>query len=155
MNKEIEDIKWFRTNKPLDEIKINILSNLPFKLSEIYISLLKDSDGGSPNNSDFQYYDCQYKEYVEQAVGFIYGVCTNDYNIIKEYKNPPEFFPKDLVAFAETGNGDLICFDYRANPTTDNPPIVYWNHEAEIGKDVSFIAKDFEEFLSMLKEPED
>jgi hypothetical protein len=58
MNKEIEDIKWFRTNKPLDEIKINILSNLPFKLPEIYISLLKDSDGGSPNNSDFQYYDC-------------------------------------------------------------------------------------------------
>ncbi len=71
------------------------------------------------------------------------------------FKSPPEFFPEGLIAFAETGGGDSICFDYRESRDNPNPPIVYWDHEADAGKDVSFISKDLKSFLSMLKEPED
>ena len=151
----MHDITWFRRNEPLNEEALSALSSFPFQLPKKYLSLLEQSNGGAINNSDFEYYDGRHNSYTQHAIGFIYGIGTTQYNLIKEYFSPPEFFPEGLVAFAETGNGDLICFDYRNDPKTSNPPIVYWNHEAEVGKDVSFIAKDFEEFLTMLKEPED
>jgi len=76
--------------------------------------------------------------------------------MISRIKNPPEFFPEGLISFASVGNGDLICFDYRADPKTDNPPIVIWEHEAA-GSDeaVSFIAPDFESFMNMLMSDEE
>ena len=39
--------------------------------------------------------------------------------------------------------------------TTDNPPIVIWNHDMGLKYRVVFIAKNFEEFINMLHEPED
>ena len=73
------------------------------------------------------------------------------YNIVQLNQTPPEFFPKGLVAFGEDGGGDFICFDYREGKDNPNPPIVYWRHDANEGEDVSFIAKDFETFIGMLK----
>ena len=55
----------------------------------------------------------------------------------------------------DTFNGDLICFDYRSDPQSDNPPIVYWNHEADEDGNAFFIAKDLDAFLSMLYAEED
>ena len=49
----------------------------------------------------------------------------------------------------------MICFDYRKNQTTDNPPIVIWNHDMGLEHRVVFIANNFEEFINMLHEPED
>ena len=84
------------------------------------------------------------------GIGQIYGICTADSkmrnrnydpdgfgfdkkeyfvtynNIMDIYNNPAEFFPKNLVAFGRDRGGNKICFDYRLNPTTDNPPVVYW-----------------------------
>ncbi len=63
----------------------------------------------------------------------------------------PEFFPNNLIAFAQDGGGNYICFDYREGKNNPNPSIVIWEHEADIGRDVSFIAKDFDTFIRMLK----
>ena len=77
-------------------------------------------------------------------------------HILNRNKKEPEFFPEGIISFASVGNGDLICFDYRADPKTDNPPIVIWEHEAA-GSDeaVSFIAPDFESFMNMLMSDEE
>ena len=149
------DIKWDAMNPSLTVDDIYIFTKIPFILPTQFVELLMISDGGDVDY-DFDYYDVDLEFIVGTGVPCIYGVMhgEND-NLIYRYNNPPEFFPHGLLAFSETGNGDLICFDYRANPKTDNPPIVYWNHEAQEGRDVSFVAKDFEEFLSILKEPED
>ena len=148
-------MKWFEKNPGVKKDDIGRLRDIPYTFPSSYLKFLKLSDGGMPDTSDFDYFDVSLKDTVGQAVGIFYSLISGELNLIKEYFSPPEFFPEGLVAFAETGNGDLICFDYRNDPKTGNPPIVYWNHEAEVGKDVSFIAKDFEEFLSILKEPKD
>ena len=75
--------------------------------------------------------------------------------IVGNYNDPAEFFPKNLVAFGRNGGSDLICFDYRAEPNTDNPPVVYWIFGRNEGEDISFLANSFEEFLGILKEPEE
>jgi len=74
------------------------------------------------------------------------------YSIIShnQEENLWDLFTKGLLIFANVGNGDLICFDYRQNPKSDNPSVVYWDHEEDEDKNVSFIAKDFDAFLSML-----
>jgi hypothetical protein len=175
----VEDIEWFDMNPPLKDNDLIILKTFPFKLPKEFNELLKISDGGYVDY-EFNYYDMYFDQVIEMGIGEIYGICTpstkmrnknydpysnryydqheffiTDHDIINHYNNPPEFFPKNLVAFGCTGNGDQICFDYRSDPKTDNPPIVYWNHEADIGQDVSFVANNFVEFIRMLKEPED
>ena len=64
-------------------------------------------------------------------------------------------FEDGLIPFGENGGGDMICFDYRKNRTTNNPPIVIWNHDMGLEHRVVFIANNFEEFINMLHEPED
>ena len=64
-------------------------------------------------------------------------------------------FEDGLIPFGENGGGDYICFDYRHDKTTDNPPIVIWNHDMGLKHRVVFVANNFEEFINMLHEPED
>ena len=64
-------------------------------------------------------------------------------------------FEDGLIPFGDNGGGDLICFDYRNNRNTDNPPIVIWNHDMGLEHRVVFIANNFEEFINMLHEPKD
>ncbi len=179
MVQKIEDLKWSEKNKALEAQDLRLLNRLPFKLPEKFIELLKISNGGTVNHH-FEYYniDMEFIDYT--VISYIYGInqnhkkyvnenydpfsnepwCQEEHhiiyeNIIDNYHNPPECFPKNIVAFAINGGGDRICFDYRKAPNSDNPPIVFWDHGADIETDISFIAKDFEEFISMLKEPED
>lgn len=65
-----------------------------------------------------------------------------------------EGLTEGLVAFSSLGNGDLLCFDYRGNTNTNNPPIAVWHHEGRPGmeEEVSPVAKTFDEFLDMLFE---
>jgi hypothetical protein len=121
-----------------------------------FINCMKFCNGGTIKKSGFKYFDKESHKKRESSVGVFLCLAPNKYSdFYNDWKNPPEFFPEGLIAFAETGNGDSICFDYRQEKNNSNPPIVYWNHEADIGKDVSLLANNFEEFLGMLKEPED
>ncbi len=181
LGKNLKDIKWHRVNPPLQEGDLMLLKDFPFTLPSKFIELLKISDGGFVDYS-FDYFDLYFKEVLEGSIGEIYGIGTKStkmknrnydrheayhnfnykeeefftsyHDIIHLYRNPPEFFPENLVAFGENGGGDLMCFDYRSNPYINNPPIVYWIMGREIGKDISFLANNFTKFLAMLKEPE-
>ncbi|MBR1734338.1 MAG: SMI1/KNR4 family protein [Alphaproteobacteria bacterium] len=64
-------------------------------------------------------------------------------------------FEDGLIPFGDNGGGDMICFDYRNDKMTDDPPIVIWNHDMGLKHRVVFIANNFEEFINMLHEPED
>ena len=152
--RDITDIEWHRSNQPLHEKDLILQKNFPFKLPSKFIELLKLSNGGSIDY-DFSYYDIYFKEIIETAIGGIYGINSSDSeDIVKEYLHPPEFFPQNLVAFAEDGGGNFVCFDYRTAPETNNPPIVHWNHEADEGQDASYVANNFDEFIGILSEPE-
>jgi len=125
-----------------------------------YKEILKICDGGYFDENNFLYFSISFNKKIIGCVG-MFHVCSENYPcrselMIENYKNSPEFFPEGLISFGEVGNGDLICFDYRADPKTDNPPIVIWEHEAA-GSDeaVSFIAPDFESFMNMLMSDEE
>jgi hypothetical protein len=71
--------------------------------------------------------------------------------ILSKQKRPSE----GLVAFAEVGNGDQICFDYREGKDNADPSIVIWEHEGDEGKDISFLAPNFESFMDTLMDEEE
>jgi hypothetical protein len=133
-----------------------IESSIGVTLPKKYIDLVKVCDGGCPRREDFKYFNEYRKSYSISGIGGFLFLNNSKYSdFLEEFKSPPEFFPQGLIAFADTGGGDLICFDYRQGKDNLDPPIVYWSHGGEEGKDVSFIAKNFEEFIGMLYEPED
>lgn len=152
----IQEIEWFDQNPGLNLDDLKILTSVPFAFPKQFLGLLQISNGGSIDYS-FNYYDVQLKELISSDIGsvFAFNSGRDCINLEDEYNCPPEFFPKNLVAFAENGGGDMVCFDYRTDSKTDNPPIVYWRHDADIGKDVSFVANNFEEFIKMLEVPDD
>ena len=149
----VRQLKFHDPYPPLKQDLRLFLKKIPFVLPNRYIELLREQDGGFLDY-EFTYQKAYSHESLWGGIGIMYGL-SHKYNLVKQYNHPPEFFPQNVVPFGENGGGDMVCFDYRSNPKTTNPPIVYWEHEEEEGKDVSFIAKDFEEFLSILKEPED
>lgn len=105
--------------------------------------------------TEFDYFDVDDQSIFTSGISFFlkFTDSQSPYDNITTYNhNPPEFFPENIIAFGVNGGGDSICFDYRQDKDNSNPPIVYWSHEADIGKDVSFVAHNFEEFLGMLYE---
>jgi hypothetical protein len=134
------------------ERRIKVEEMIGIRFPHSYFEMIYTRDGSTPKPNIFEYYDIDYEFNVKNCIGSFLCINPNQYgDLLSTYLNPPEFFPKGLVAFAEDGGGNLICFDYREGKDNPNPPIVYWNHEADIGKDVSFVAKDFETFIGMLK----
>lgn len=105
-----------------------------------YTDLIQQKNGGIALQNNFIYKD----SVGEVLCGSIYML--NVFEMLKRYFNPPKFFPKGLVPFADSGNDKLTCFDYRK--CNENPPIVLWKYENE--ENVNFVANDFKEFMEML-----
>ncbi|MGN6670334.1 MAG: SMI1/KNR4 family protein [Candidatus Nucleicultricaceae bacterium] len=152
-----ENIQWLDAGKIINRETISDWENKAgIKLPQIYVQLIQNHDGGTPIKEDFKYFDNAFQKTRVSGIGaFISFQPEDKFNMLHYFQDPPEFFPKGLIAFASTGGGDFICFDYRDGKSNSDPDIVLWDHEADIGKDVSFVAKNFEEFMSILEEPED
>lgn len=130
----------------------HVLKLLGVNFPKTFYELLKCNDGGYPNPDSFIYFDQDFDERIGGCIAAFLPLSENLYgNLLSIHKNPPEFFPNGLIAFAEDGGGNFICFDYREGKDNDNPPIVFWNHAADIGKDVSLIENSFDEFVNSLK----
>lgn len=150
---------WLDCHGPVDEETIkSVQAQIGVTFPKSFIELVKNCDGGAPIKSALTYYNTYHKKTVYIEIGNFLSFDTSEEvyeTIIDFYKIPSEFYNKNLIAFADTGSGDLFYFDYRQGKDNKNPPVVYWNHEAEEGKDVFFLANNFEEFLEMLYEPQD
>jgi hypothetical protein len=123
-----------------------------------YVNFVLPNDGCRTDPDGFIFFDESFQEEVGSCIGSFMQLKPDlDYfeDILSMNQKLPEFFPKGLVQFGHVGNGDYICFDYRKGKDNLDPPIVYWNHEAEEGKDVSFLANNFDAFLKILKTDEE
>src|ERR1700722_3287534 len=141
--------------KVSDERIKTIQSPVGVRLPKSFIEIVRGCDGGTPIACDFEYTDQFKKSKRIDCIGAFLNLNPNEYgDFLSTFLNSPEFLPEGLIAFAENGGGDYICFDYRQDKNNPDPPVIYWNHEADVGKEVSFVTKNFEEFLGMLKEPE-
>jgi|LakMenEpi03Aug12_release.lakeMendotaPanAssembly.Ray.scaffolds.fasta_scaffold30667_3 hypothetical protein len=90
-----------------------------------------------------------YRSYNDDPSVISWHRVIGENEILDHIQNPSEFFPKGLIPFAPDGGGNYVCFDYRH--CKENPPIVFWHHGFEEGKDVFYLADSFEEFISGLK----
>lgn len=152
INKDLENCA-----ETLDKKRIIFLERkMGIKFPTSFLNVMRKCNGGVPTASDFEYIDAFKSRKRIECIGSFLSLTPRKFSdFYYVWQNPSEFFPEGLIAFAETGGGDYICFDYRQGKDNTDPPIVYWNHEADVGKDVSFIANSFENFLGMLREPED
>jgi hypothetical protein len=153
MNKKIE---WFDCERHTTPERIALVSQeIGVTFPELFCCLMMECDAGSPLYTAFDYYDVYFKCVVGEGLGGFLGFEEGYCNLLKKYQSPPEFFPLGLIAFSQTGGGDLICFDYRQGKDNPDPEIVYWRSGSGEGQDISFIAKNFEAFMGMLKEDND
>lgn len=82
-----------------------------------------------------------------------YGNNVSESELIDNSQEHDIYNPYNIIPFAQSANGDYICFDYRQDPETDNPPIVVMYHDAYDDDEkmyVDFVAKDFETFMDSL-----
>ncbi len=135
----------------------DVESEIGVRFPKSYIDFILPNDGCYIEPHGFMYFDESFQKKVGSGIGVFLRLNEtegSDQDILNEYKTPSEFFPSNLIAFAEN-NGDYICFDYRKGKDNLDPPVVYWSHESEEDKSVSFLADNFEAFLKILKTDEE
>ena len=140
--KEIEKLLF--VNFPSEYVNFISKHNTAYLKADVF-------DYDDPNRSD-----------CFNSDGITFIDITKIFNHIENIKSgeepdwPIEYrFEDGLIPFGDNGGGDMICFDYRNDKTTDDPPIVIWNHDMGLKHRVVFIANNFEEFINMLHESED
>lgn len=159
------DIEWITREKPtnLKEIK-EFEVKCGYKFPKSYIDLMLKYNGAQIFN-----YLTRFNTYYESGKKFDAGfsICeflafgkdnvTEDTSLIDwkwEIKDRNYLFPEHLIPVIFAGGGNYVCFDYRHDPKTDNPRVVFWFHEEagclEEGLEVYFVANSFDEFLDSL-----
>jgi hypothetical protein len=83
----------------------------------------------------------------------IYGVCPVEppsLNIVginlDERRNAQPALPAHLIAFSDSGGGDLLCFDTSALEGGECP-IVWWDHELETDQEPEIAGASFLDWL--------
>jgi len=146
-------IEWYRCKGPAPQERIEFVSKeVGIIFPESFVALMQECDGGRPEITCFEYTSRSMASEIGTGIGSFlgFGETPDNYDLLGYYHDPSEFFPEGLVAFADTGGGDYICFDYRLGKTNPDPEIVYWEHGAEEGNDICFVAKNFDAFMAML-----
>jgi hypothetical protein len=70
-----------------------------------------------------------------------------------ELSQQDECCHESIIVIGESANGDFICFDYRENSATNNPPVVVMFHDYLDENNKMLIcpvADNFEQFLDLL-----
>ncbi len=82
-----------------------------------------------------------------------FGEHLFDYERIDLTQDFDVFGHENVIAFGSSANGDYICFDYRHDPSTNEPHVVVMFHDAydEYKKMlICHVANSFEEFMDSL-----
>ena len=125
---------------------------LGVKFPPLLIECVKNNNEGRPKRSSFDFILPDGNDEGASLAAFKSFDLNESDNIVLYQEDPPEYFPKGLIAFGEDGGGDLICFDYRTGKDNLNPPVVYWSHEYEENEGISYLADNFDDFMDMLFE---
>lgn len=156
MRRNLEESNVYRDSGivPLEKI-FSIEKLYGIKLPKVYVQFIAMHNGARLNADSFTYDDPNVGRKNSDAIAFleVEGIipCINDIKSGEEPNWDIKYkFEDGLVPFGDNGGGDMICFDYRKDKTTDNPPVVIWNHDMGFDHRVVFIANSFEEFIGML-----
>ena len=140
---------WFSKDANLDnkEAMETFETHSQLQLPNSYKEMVRFRDGGTMDNYFFRY---ESDGISDSSFPGLF-LCWQKNTLGCEYilDEPPEGLPQGLIPFARDGGGNYTCFDYRN--CRQDPPIVFWHHGFEEGKDVFYLADSFEEFINGLK----
>ena len=145
-------VSWRDTQEIASEKDINdIERKICILFPNDYIECAKYHHGGRPSPQDFEVISNFDGSLIETCLGGLLTFNPKSDYILEVFESlTKEHSLKKIVPFATDGSGDYICFDYRE--TKENPPVVYWEHEAyPPEKAISYLAPTFTDFLKMLK----
>lgn len=156
MDTKITNCQGYNSNSDIKWVE----NEIGVKFPKSFISINTKCDEGIPERDNINFFD----NVLEGAHGTCIGRFlslnrkknTKFNHLVFLERNPPEFFPEGIIAFANEPAGNYFCFDYRKGKDNLNPPVVFWNHEgADTPEAISFLAENFESFLKMLKTEEE
>lgn len=149
----MREVKVYRDSGPVEQSYIDAFEKqIGHKFPVQYKQLLSKHNALRPKENlfDFEFYD---KADSRDVNFFGYGDSIEEYEDIGKFQQEPEYCYRHIVVIGESANGDYICFDYRADPTTDNPPVIVMLHDCFDEKNKMFaclIADGFERFMDSL-----
>jgi len=129
-----------------------------YSLPEDYKKIVSEFNGAFVEGKDaFKIFSNLIGEEVVFGSGLFlpYGEIQDVTETIElEWKDKPDDFPNEgVIIFSALGSGDKLCFDYRDNPVTNNPPVVVWHHSGSTPKEsISPVSNNFDGFLDLLFE---
>lgn len=135
-----EDLTWEFSKRPLSNSEIVRVERLiGYKLPLEYKDIMKEHHGARPSKKRFN------SRVREGMMIKTFLPITEEYKVnlisVKEWIKAPAI----MVPFANTPDGDYICFDYFS--PENSPAIVVWNHEK---REKEFVCLSFTTFLKDL-----
>jgi cell wall assembly regulator SMI1 len=171
----VSDEEWSFCGPPVTKERIHeVQQNLGVRFPEQFLDWVGICDGGLKKHNAFDFVHPSDGKVESDGMGFLYSFREPMDRYLKDiYRNDPdlwrdmdirpwwtiedinlleraEHFPEGLIAFADNGSGDHICFDYRSDKNNPSPTIVIWLHEFWPDS-AGFIAKDFDAFAASLR----
>lgn len=135
-----EDLTWEYSKSPITDADIKRVEHeIGFQLPKEYIDIVKEHHGARPSKKLFN---------TQRTKGMMIKTflpMTDEYRVnllrVKDWINVPSI----MIPFANTPNGDYLCFEYFSKDI--GPAIVVWNHEMEVKE---FVSISFVKFLEAL-----
>ncbi|WGE49731.1 SMI1/KNR4 family protein [Actinobacillus equuli] len=129
------------------------------KLPKLYKDLIMKHNSPWCEQDCFEYYGLNNEITVSSFSfkGFETELSSSSLeNIFAQYiYDDPVYGYEHVYSFGSSADGNFICFDYRGDPTGDEPKIcivIHDEYDEETGKHLLFpVADNFEEFLNGLK----
>ena len=153
----MKEIEIFDDEGPVDiSIIEKFEKQIGYSLPVSYKELLSKHNALYPEEGSFDFVFKE-KSNTHSFVFLGYGDEVESYEQISRSQQT-EYCYEHIVVFGETPNGDYICFDYRADPTTNNPPVVVMLHDYPDENDMMMVcpvADNFEAFIDSLYKWED
>jgi SMI1 / KNR4 family. len=124
-----------------------------YKLPHEYKNLISKHNALRPKNDCF---DFQFNSKTDSRDISFYGYgkeISSNVNIVKNQQEKDQYYHDHIVIIGESANGDYICFDYRNNPLTDDPPVVLMLHDYPDANNkmlICHVADNFEQFVDSL-----
>lgn len=172
-----QDIGWTTSAEPVsDERIMAVQATLGVKLPDSFLDCVRKWNSGHPEPDCFLYLDTQENRWDQGSVGalldfrepmdkYLKDIYRNDRDLWRDMDIEPwwtiedhnvlnraDHFTPGLIAFTQDGGGNFTCFDYRSGRSSPDPPIVFWHHELHAcGEEPFFVAKNFGDFLEMLR----
>lgn len=129
--------------------------SIGYKFPSTYRNLISRHNSLHPENCDFDFFDNSLGRTASRDVTFLgYGTEVLSSSNIANAQWHDIYGRDHVVVFGRTAGGDYVCFDYRENPTTDNPPVVVMLHDYFDDNDnkmfICLVADNFDQFIDSL-----